>query len=212
MEDIFVLTVSKKEKDFVKSGLELETDVFADIIETFYGIPYIGSLLKLGRLGNQIQELFFVKKVARFLEQEQDIPLEKKEKFLNSLTPKRRNKLYEYLVHYLLTAEDDEKAKIMGLVYCERVYERIDDDMFLRLCSVIYKTFVNDLKCLQLYLQPNYKTDYITNSLYSCGLLDTVKPSFQESAFNTGGEFVLNTVGKQLYDILNNGNWFEDKG
>ena len=49
MEDIFTLSVSKKEQEFVSSGLELELDVSSDILETFYDIPYIGSLLKRKR-------------------------------------------------------------------------------------------------------------------------------------------------------------------
>lgn len=211
MEDIFALSISKKETEFVKSGLELEMDVSADIIETFCDVPYIGSLIKLGMLGSKVQELHFIKKLASFLEKEKDIPTQKKEKFLNSLSPKRRKKMYEYLIHYLLTAEDDEKARIMGVIFCERVYDRINDEMFLRLCSAINKIFVFDLTCLQYYLQPNYNTDYVTNSLYSCGLLDTIKSSFNGGVWNPGGGFVLNAVGKQLYDILSNENWFDKK-
>ena len=97
MEDIFDLSVSKKEHEFVRNGLALELDVSADIVETFCEIPYIGSLIKLGKVGSKFQEQHFVRKVARFLEKEMDIPEKKKEKFLNSLTPKRRKKLYEYL-------------------------------------------------------------------------------------------------------------------
>ena len=211
MEDIFALSVSKKEAEFVKSGLELEVDVSANIIDTFCGFPYIGSLIKLGMLGSKFQERHFIKKLASFLEKEKDIPFQKKEKFLNSLGPKRRKKMYEYLMHYLLTAEDDEKARIMGVIYCERVYDRINDEMFLRLCSIINRLFIFDLNGLRLYLQPNYDTDCVTNSLYSCGLLDIEKPTVNGGVWNPGGGFVLNAVGKQLYDILSNENWFDKK-
>ena len=39
MEDIFDLSVSKKEQEFVKAGLKVEMDVSADIVETFCDIP-----------------------------------------------------------------------------------------------------------------------------------------------------------------------------
>ena len=47
MEDIFDLSVSKKEQEFVLAGLALELDASADVIETFCDIPYIGSVIKL---------------------------------------------------------------------------------------------------------------------------------------------------------------------
>ena len=104
MEDLFTLSISNKEEDFVKSGTDIDLEVFADVLETVAEIPYVGSLIKLGRLANRYQDLHFIRKLAKFLEKEQDVPEKEKEKFLNSLTPKRRKKFYEYLVHYLLRA------------------------------------------------------------------------------------------------------------
>jgi len=146
IEDIFDLSVSKREQEFVKYGLSLELDVSADIAETVCDIPYIGSLIKMGRIGSKFQELHFVRKLARFLDKEKDIPEEEKEKFLNGLSLKQRKKMYEYLTHYLLRAEDDIKADIMGFIYKERVYGRINDEMFLRLCSIVDRSFVFDLR------------------------------------------------------------------
>ena len=209
MEDIFDLSVSKKELEFVRSGLNIDLEVSADIAETFGNIPYIGSLIKLGRLANKFQDLYFIRKLARFLEKEQDIPDEEKEKFLRSIDKKKRKKMYEYLTHYLLRAEDDAKADIMGMIYCERVYGRITDDMFLRLCSVVDRIFVSDLKYMKQYIQPSSETNYITNNLLSCGLLDQVHPFVQGESLNMGGEYMLNAVGKSLYSILDSKHWFD---
>ena len=81
MEDLFDLSVSKKEHKFVKDGLALELDVSADVIETFCDIPYIGSLIKLGRIGSKFQDIHFIRKLAKFLEKEKDISEKEKEKF-----------------------------------------------------------------------------------------------------------------------------------
>ena len=213
MEDIFDLSLSKKEKEFVKTGLDLELDVATDVVETFADIPYIGSLIKLGRIGNKFRDLHFVRKLARFLEKEQEIPEVEKKKFIDSLDAKKRQKMYEYLIHYLLNAEDDVKADIMGFVYRERVYGRISDDMFLRLCSAVNKLFVGDLKYLDLYLKPNAKSNYVTNNLYSSGLLNVTGSSVQGDTLNIGGQYILNDIGKLLYDILVRGygqSWFVD--
>lgn len=209
MEDIFDLSVSKKEQDFIRLGTNLELEVSADILETFCDVPYIGSLIKIGRIAYRFQDLHFIKKVAKFLGKEQDIPEEEKANFLNGLDAKKRKKMYEYLTHYLLRAEDDAKADIMGYIYKERVYGRIDDEMFLRLCSIVDKVFVNDLKHLSRYVKLNSESDYITNNLYSCGLLDYETGSVHEETVNLGGEYILNAVGKRLYDILISERWLE---
>ncbi len=210
MEDIFTLSVSNKEQEFVSSGLELELDVSADFIENFYDIPYIGSLIKLGRFGSKFQELHFIRKLARFLEKEKDIPQKEKEKFLDSLTPKRRKKLYEYLMHYLLRVEDDAKADIMGYIYKERVYGHIKDEMFLRLCSIVDKSFVFDLRALPNYEKENKdKNDYnptIVNAFMNLGLIDN---EIDNGAWGNRTIIELNEIGKILHRILKQNGWFQ---
>ena len=211
MEDIFDLSVSKKEHEFVRNGLALELDVSADIVETFCDIPYIGSLIKLGKVGSKFQELHFVRKVAKFLEKEKDIPEKEKEKFLDGLTPKRRKILYEYLTHYLLRAEDDAKADIMGYIYKERVYGRIDDKMFLRLCSIVDRAFVFDLKFLPDYADEHKYTNdeniLIVNQFTNLGLIDN---DIDTGAWSYGATIGLNDIGLNLHRILESNGWYEE--
>lgn len=205
MEDIFDLSVSKKEHKFVKDGLVLELDVSADIIETFCDIPYIGSLIKLGRIGSKFQELHFIRKLAKFLEKEKDISEKEKEDFLNSLTPKRRKKLYEYLTHYLLRAEDDAKADIMGYVYKERVYGRIGDEMFLRLCSIVDRAFIDDLKELPYYSGKEGDYSIAANNFINLGLIDSYS-----GGWVNGTIYELNDIGETLHRILKQNGWYDD--
>ena len=205
MEDIFDLSVSKKEHEFVRNGLALELDVSADIVETFCEIPYIGTLIKLGKVGSKFQELHFVRKVAKFLEKEMDIPEKEKEMFLNSLTPKRRKKLYEYLTHYLLRAEDDAKADIMGYVYKERVSGRIDDEMFLRLCSIVDKVFVFDLRTLPEYVEKNTESSIAANNYINLGLID----NFVGGLWVDEPSYELNETGLALHRILDSNGWYK---
>ena len=209
MEDLFDLSVSKKEHEFVRNGLALELDVSADIVETFCDIPYIGSLIKLGKVGSKFQELHFVRKVAKFLEKEKDVPEKEKEKFLDGLTPKRRKILYEYLTHYLLRAEDDAKADIMVYIYKERVYGRIDDEMFLRLCSIVDRAFVSDLKYLPEYVEDHkYRNDenfLIVNQFINLGLIDN---DIDTGAWSYGTSIGLNDIGLNLHHILESSGWY----
>lgn len=140
MEDIFDLAVSKREREFVESGVNLELEVTADIMGTFSEIPYIGSLIRFGQLANRFQDLHFIRKLAKFLEKGQDVPDETKLRFLDGLTSKQRKKLYEYVTHYLLRAEDDSKADIMGYIYIRNVFM----DILMMKCSFAFAQLSTD--------------------------------------------------------------------
>lgn len=201
-KDIFDLSVSKEESKFVKDSLLLESEVASDILEEMKECPWLGSLIKLGRVGKGFMDLRFVWKIGRFLQHSEDIVQEKKEAFLAKLDKKDRKRMYEYLMHLLYTAEEERKADIMGKVYRDRIIGNIDNDMFLRLCSAINKVYIDDVGMLQEYINPNPKNDYITNNLYSSGLLQITESRFEGSSFVVGGSYVLNDVGKHLLRIL----------
>lgn len=200
--DIFDLSVAKEESKFVEKGLLLESDVASEVIDTMVDFPWLGSLIKLGRVGKGIIDLHFVRKIAIFLQQSDDISSEKKEAFLEKLDKKDRKRMYEYLMHLLYTAEEDKKADVMGKVYRDRIMGNIDNDIFLRLCSAINKVYIDDVDRLRDYIKPNPKDDYVTNNLYSSGLLQTTESKFEVSAFVVGGSYVLNDIGKHLLRIL----------
>ena len=212
MEDIFDLSVSKKEQDFVKSGVNLELEVTTNILETFCEIPYIGSMVKLGQLANRFQDLHFIIKLAKFLQKEQDIPKEKKEEFLNSLSSNERKKMYEYITHYLLRAEDDAKADVMGYIYKDRIYGQINNEMFLRLCSIVDRAFIFDLKTLTKYEKenndPNNVDNVIVNSLMNLGLIDN---EIDNGAWGNRTIIELNEVGLTLHRILNQNGWYQKR-
>lgn len=204
MEDIFDLALSGKEKDFVKEGLKTDIDITSNILEVFSDFPYIGSLVKLGIFANKYMEFRFIKKLSKFLEKDVEIPLEEKQKFLENLDEKDRARMEDYVMQYLLHAEDDEKATLMGYIYEAYVYGEIDNSMFLRLCSIVDHAFLDDLRELPKYIQKNGEESIAANNFINLGLMDnyvggvwTSKPSFQ-----------LNQVGMLLYAILKSNKWF----
>ena len=201
-KDIFDLSVAKEEGKFVEKSLLLESEVVSDILDELKEFPWLVSLIKLGKVGKGYMDLRFIWKIGRFLQQSEDISQEKKEAFLAKLDKKDRKRMREYLMHLLYTAEEDKKADVMGKVYRDRIMGNIDNDMFLRLCSAINKVYIDDVDQLHKYVEPNPKDDYVTNNLYSSGLLQTTESKFEESTFVVGGSYVLNDIGKQLLRIL----------
>ena len=201
-KDIFDLSVAKDEDKFVKKSLKLESEVVSDILEQMKVFPWLGSLIKLGMVGKGFLDLRFVRKIGRFLQPSNDIAQERKEAFLDKLDKKDRKRMYEYLMHVLYTAEEDKKADVMGKVYRDRIIGNIDNDIFLRLCSAINKVYIDDVDRLGDYTNPNPKDDYVTNNLYSSGLLQTTESKFEGSALVMGGSYVLNDLGRHLLRIL----------
>ena len=128
--------------------------------------------------------------------------IDKKKSFLSKLDMKDRKKMRDYLTHLLYTAEEERKAAVMGMVYRDRIMGNIDNDMFLRLCSSINRVYIDDIDKLSNYVKPNSNNDYITNNLYSSGLLQITVSSSSGESLKLGGEFELNKVGKHLLRIL----------
>lgn len=186
MENVFDLALSGKEKDFVKTSLNTDIDIASNILEVFSNFPYIGSLVKLGVFANKYMELRFIKKLSKFLKRDVEIPLEDKQKFLENLDKKDRARMEDYVMQYLLHAEDDEKATLMGYIYEVYVYGEIDNSMFLRLCSIVDHAFLDDLRELPKYIQKNGEDSIAANNFINLGLMDNYvggvwinKPSFQ---------------------------------
>lgn len=50
-KDIFDLSVAKEEGKFVEKSLLLESEVVSDILDELKEFPWLGSLIKLGKVG-----------------------------------------------------------------------------------------------------------------------------------------------------------------
>lgn len=201
-KDIFDLSIAKEENVFVEKSLLLESEVVSDILDEMKEFPWLGSLIKFGRVGKGFLDLKFVRKIGRFLKQSEGIEQEKKEEFLAKLDKKDRKRMYEYLMHLLYSAEEDKKADVMGMVYRDRIMNNIDNDMFLRLCSAINKVYIDDVDKLNEYVKPNPKDDYVTNNLYSSGLLQISDSNTEDESIIIGVRYELNDIGKHLLRIL----------
>lgn len=195
--NIFEIQQSKQDKEFVLKNGSLEFEVFADILKTADDIPYIGSLFKLGKVAVNYMDYRFVRKLHFFLEQSETLAPEKKEKFLKSLSPDDDKRINSYLTHLLYSSEEDAKATLMGKIYRSRLMDEIDNDMMLRLCSVVNKAFLPDLDHLVDFTTKNDCADYIRYNLNSLGLLQNLG----NVTFPKDGNHVTPTFGNTIYQL-----------
>lgn len=200
--NIFEIQQSKQDKEFVMKNGSLEFEVFADILKTAEDIPYIGSLFKLGKVALNYMDYCFVRKLHYFLAESDNIEPEKKEEFLNGLDKKDYKRINAMMTQLLYTADEDGKATLMGKIYKSRLMGDIDDEMMLRLCSVVNRAFLADLDHLEEYVKPIMKDDYITSNLYSFGLLRIKGPEADGESIDLGGQYMVNEVGRLLLRIM----------
>ena len=206
--NIFEIQQSKQDKEFVMKNGSLEFEVFADILKTAEDIPYIGSLFKLGKVALNYMDYCFVRKLHYFLAESDNIEPEKKEEFLNGLDKKDYKRINAMMTQLLYTAEEDGKATLMGKIYRSRLMEEIDNNMMLRLCSVVNKAFLPDLEHLHEYVEDNSSYDYVRDNLNSLGLLRNLGGTYQKENGEWAGVGFgpaihrLNDVGKDLLRIM----------
>ena len=202
--NIFEIERSKRDADFIKKNGELELEVAADIIETCKDVPYVGSLIKLGKVFISIKDWWFTKKLAKFLTASEDIEEETKNQFYSSLSQEDYKRISAYLIHLLSTAEEEDKATIMGSIYKARLINRINNDEMLRLCSIVTRAFLPDLKRLPDYLEDNTDISLEAQSFINLGLID----NFVGGVWKNAKSCCLNETGKLLHEILSELDWF----
>lgn len=205
--NIFELQQSAQDKEFVLKNGSLEFEVFADILNTAGDLPYIGSLFKLGKVAVNYMDYRFVRKLHFFLEPSEQVGPEQKKEFLDSLSEPDNKRISGYLTQLLYSSEEDAKASLMGKIYRSRLLGEIDNDMMLRLCSVVNKAFLPDLDHLAEYVEDNDSYDYIRDNLNSLGLLRDLGGVYQKDDGEWKGMGFgpaihrLNDIGRELLRI-----------
>ena len=205
--NIFELQQSAQDKDFVLKNGSLEFEAFADILNTAKDLPYIGSLFKLGKVAVNYMDYRFIRKLHFFLEPSEHVGPEQKKEFLDSLSEPDYKRISGYLTQLLYSSEEDAKASLMGKIYRSRLLGEIDNNMMLRLCSVVNKAFLPDLDHLAEYVEDNDSYDYIRDNLNSLGLLRDLGGVYQKDDGEWKGMGFgpaihrLNDIGKELLRI-----------
>ena len=209
--ELLELTVYEQSKDSLEKLIEVEIETFGQILDELKEMPYVDKLIKFCKVGFGIMNMWQIRKIARFLKGSETISDEEKDKYLNSLSKKEKQRISGYLTNLLYVTEDEEKAEIMGLIYAARVRNEISNEDMFRLSSDVNKVFIFDLQLLNNYVSPHEYRGYTTDNLYSAGLLEQLS-SAEEMPEENGvhgmaigvRKYKLNIMGEKLMRILRN--------
>jgi len=139
-------------------------------------IPLLGTAVKVASFGNSISKKLFLKKIYKFLFQLQNIPSEKRTKFISKVNDSRRfqSKIGETVFEILDRIESDGKPEIVGKLFVAVINQNLDYRDFLRLSHIVKNQFYFDLVDLKNHTEGDFiKGLEINNSLSMSGLTST---------------------------------------
>lgn len=166
----------------------------------------IGSITKsISLSGIAIRDYFFIKKLNTFLfsVNTEDVSDKEIDDFFKKIDDKRE-KVEEYLLGLLISVESEDKALIIGFIYKAAVKGIIDYVQMLRLCSVINRSFIYDLKAMPEYEEESENDSIEAMGLINLGLID----NYMGGIWKNRPTYQLNETGLVLLNILKGENWF----
>lgn len=201
--NIFEIQQSKDDRIFLKENLSKEFEVVVDIAPIAAKLPYLGSLFKIGEVAINLMNWKFAQKIGKFLQQIDDLSETQIEQYLSNLSDKDYSRISDYLLHLLYNADEESKVTLMGKIYKARILNIIDNDMMLRLCSIVQRAYFPDLIELASYTSSRVDKNYVTDNLFSMGLLSVDSGGVENNILRIGTSYTLNSIGELLLSIIN---------
>ncbi|MDO8316598.1 MAG: hypothetical protein Q7T12_03650 [Flavobacterium sp.] len=143
------LTETLKESDLKDVGVDIAETIIDSALQDgiLKDIPFLGSLIGIGKTASKVKDVLFLKKVLYFINEIKNIPPEEREKVISEIdnSEKYRLKIGEKLLYILDKADDHEKTLLVGKLFSAFLKQEIDYDIFLRGSSIIDKSIIEDL-------------------------------------------------------------------
>jgi hypothetical protein len=82
-------------------------------------VPLFGSFLSMWKAGAGLKEYFFLQKLIKFLDKTKEVPMEKRQKMIDSINrdPRTETKVCMQIMMLLDRADDFKKASIIGRLF-----------------------------------------------------------------------------------------------
>jgi hypothetical protein len=207
IEQNLIQTIASSElqnisEDFLELGLDsvMNEGILKDI-------PVIGSITKMYSFGLQINGRILEKKILKFFFELNKINEQERRIFVTTICSdtKRAKKLGEHLLILLDRIDDMQKPRILAKIFSAYIEEKIDYEMFLRLSSILDKSFLSDLLKLSDYNKLQVGS-FTTIALENIGLvnLEIISGgSINENGNQiNGNQYYISKLGKILLSVI----------
>lgn len=124
-------------------------------------IPVVGTIVNLSKIGTNIHDRLFIKKILSFLSALKDVSLNERKKMIESIdnSKKYRVRVGEKLLYIIDSSEDYEISELVGLLFKAYLEGKITYDDFIKTASVLnrlnksdFDWFVKERKNFNFYL------------------------------------------------------------
>jgi hypothetical protein len=176
-------------------------------------VPIIGTLVSLTKIGANIKDKLFLKKMLRFLYQLKEISSEKRKIFIEKINNEKKfkTKVGETLILLINKVNDYTKADFLGMLFAAAVQGDIDYKIFLKLANIVDQSHLPDLdNLLPIYQGNNNEVEDVDKDiLYNLGLLASLGIDGRmfmyqddEKVPNKKNQFEINKYGKLIVELL----------
>lgn len=190
-------------KESVPNGIEIVKEIFYDVINldvVDVGIDIASTSSKVIKLIKTFADLpsqLYCKKLIRFLNGIKTIPYNKRKKFIGTFENELNNN-YERILNVINNIDDEKKCDYIANAFKALVNEKIDFNIFLRLCNCIEKLISEDI----LFIQNNIGQSQLPYSLIIMDLVNN-NLAYQTSITFTGDPsvniYTFNSLAECLY-------------
>ena len=166
--------------------------------------PYVSRLIGIIDISIGVNEVLFMNKIKSFLSalQKGRVTDQEISSYSQSLGDKS-TKVGNYLISYIQSSDNEDKATIIGYIFSEAIRNKIDYTMMLRLCSIVNRSFLPDLHHLNEYTTVSTLNTIESNSFINLGLIDNDR----NGTWANEPSYQLNDVGMILHRILKDNKW-----
>jgi len=172
----------------------------------FQDIPVFNILTGIAKLGLNIKDRIFIKKLVCFLYETQNTSIKDRQKIIKKIndSQKYRSTIGEKLILIIDKSDELYKAHLIGKLFLNVLTQKIDYKMFLRCSNSINNSYISDL---EWFLESTHFE--ITSSLESDGLLNSgiLRFSTAEGAVYLGDasldlKYDISKVGQCIHKYL----------
>ena len=165
----------------------------------------------LAKIGVNIKDRLFIKKLIHFLYETQRVPKNEREKIIQKINKSKQfqSNVGEKIIFILDKADDTLKAKLIGKLFSFVLEEKLGYEMYIRCVNAINKSFEPDLKYFLKMQLSEFEDSIEKDGLINSGILKVISAegatTFGSSVFEL--KYTISEIGKCLRKYLGDTDW-----
>lgn len=161
-------------------------------------IPILGTLIKSAKIGMNVRDRIYAKKIVGFLSKVAETSQEQRDEFIEKYC--KNVKRFEETVHFILEQADRfEKTLLIGRIFKACILGDILFEDALRLSAMVNRAFWSDV---QEVIETGNIENQEDNQTVDFGGFHNFRPNHVNSIYSSGKpRFELNKYGKMLVKI-----------